>query len=117
MYHSENFRKCSVCVRFDFVSCRLLSKSLHTLLKRQRQILHCYHTSGAKFAVDYAWWQKQDSLLICSYCVSFTFAWGYCTLLLKHFCLYVQCLTVAGVSQPSPNVPREIRNSQEPQSY
>jgi len=23
---------------------------LHTLFKRQRQILHCYHTSGAKFA-------------------------------------------------------------------
>jgi len=36
VYHSENFQKCSVCVRFDFVSCQLLRKSLHTLLKRQR---------------------------------------------------------------------------------
>jgi len=36
MYHSENFHKCSVCVRFDFVSWHLLRKSLHTLLKRQR---------------------------------------------------------------------------------
>jgi len=27
------------------------------------------------------------------------------------------CLTVAGVSQPSSNVARETRNSQEPQSY
>jgi len=35
--------------------------------------------------VDYAWWQKQQSLLVCSYCVSFTFASGYCRLLFKHF--------------------------------
>jgi len=69
--------------------------------------------------VDYAWWQKQHSVLICSYCVSFTFAWGHCRLLFKHFCFYVQCLTVAGVSQPEPssNVPREIRNSHGPQIY
>jgi len=40
-------------------------------------------------AVDYAWWQKQYSLLICSYCVCLTFAWGYCRLLFKHFCFYV----------------------------
>ena len=58
--------------------------------------------------VDYAWWQKQHGLLICSYCVSFTFAWGYCRLLFKHFCFYVQCLTVGGVLQPSSNVAREI---------
>jgi len=51
--------------------------------------------------VDYPWWQKQHSLLVCSYCVSFTFAWGYCRLLFKHFCFYVECLTVAGVSQLS----------------
>jgi len=31
-------------------------------------------------------------LLKCSYCVSFTFAWGYCRLLFKLFCFYVQCL-------------------------
>jgi len=36
--------------------------------------------------VYYAWWQEQHSLLICSYCVSFTFALGYCRLLFKHFC-------------------------------
>jgi len=36
LYNSENFQKCSVCVRFDFVSCHLLRKSLRTLLKRQR---------------------------------------------------------------------------------
>ena len=47
---------------------------------------------------------------------TFTFAWGYCRLLFKHFCFYVQCLTVAGVSQPSSNVARETRNSQEPRS-
>jgi len=34
-----------------------------------------------------------------------------------YFCFYVQCLTVARASQPSSNVAREIRNSQEPQSY
>jgi len=34
---------------------------------------------------------------------------------LRIFAFYVQCLTVAGVSQP--NVAREIRISQEPQSY
>jgi len=33
------------------------------------------------------------------------------------FASYVQCLTVAGVSQPSSNVAREIRISQEPQNY
>jgi len=38
------------CVRFGFISCHLLRKRLHTLLKRQRQILHCYHTCGVKFA-------------------------------------------------------------------
>jgi len=36
---------------------------------------------------------------------------------LSIFAFYVQCLTVAGVSQPSSNVTKEIRNSQEPQSY
>jgi len=36
---------------------------------------------------------------------------------LSIFAFYVQCLTVAGVSQPSSNVAREIRISQEPQSY
>jgi len=39
---------------------------------------------------------------------------GYC---LRIFAFYIQCLTVAGVSQPSSNVAREIRISQEPQSY
>jgi len=67
--------------------------------------------------VDHAWWQKQHSLLKCSYCVSFTFAWGYSRQLFKHFCFDVQCLTVVGVSQPSPNVSKEIGNSKEPQSY
>jgi len=33
------------------------------------------------------------------------------------FAFYVQCLTVAGVSQQSSNVAREIRISQEPLSY
>jgi len=33
------------------------------------------------------------------------------------FAFYVQWLTVAGVSQPNSNVAREIRISQEPQSY
>jgi len=33
------------------------------------------------------------------------------------FAFYLQWLTVAGVSQPSSNFAREIRNSQEPQSY
>jgi len=36
---------------------------------------------------------------------------------LRIFAFYVQCLTVTGVSQPSSNVAREIRISQEPQSY
>jgi len=45
------------------------------------------------------------------------FGWGYCRLLYKHFCFHIQCLTVAGVSQPNSNVTREIRNSQERQSY
>jgi len=35
MCHSEHFQKYSVCVHFDFVSCHILRKSLHTLLKRQ----------------------------------------------------------------------------------
>jgi len=43
--------------------------------------------------------------------------WGYCALLFKHFYFYVQFLTDAGVSQPSSDIAREIRNSQEPQSY
>jgi len=39
---------------------------------------------------------------------------GYC---LRVFAFYVQCLTVAGISQPISNVVREIRISQGPQSY
>jgi len=35
---------------------------------------------------------------------------------LRTFAFYDQCLTVAGVSQPSSNVTREIRISQGPQS-
>jgi len=35
----------------------------------------------------------------------------------RMFAFYVQCLTVAGVSQPSFNVARETWISQEPQSY
>jgi len=31
-------------------------------------------------------------LLVCSYCVSFTFAWGYCRLLFKHFCILCSVL-------------------------
>jgi len=63
----------------------------------------------------------RNSILVCSHshCVSFTFAWGYsrvgyyCSI----FAFYVQCLTIAGVSQPSFNVAGEVRISQEPQSY
>jgi len=36
---------------------------------------------------------------------------------LSIFAFYVHCLTVAGVSQPSFNVAREIRIAQEPQGY
>ena len=37
VYHFENFNKCSVCVRFDFASCRSSEEgSLHTLSKRQQ---------------------------------------------------------------------------------
>jgi len=58
--------------------------------------------------------------ILCSklHCVSFKFGWGYCRLLFMNFCgAFVQCLTVAGVSQPSSNVAREIRISQDPQGY
>jgi len=35
VYHSENFQKCSVCVRFDFVFyVSFEEESLHTLSKR-----------------------------------------------------------------------------------
>jgi len=47
-----NIFRDAVCVRFDIVSRHLLRKNLHTLLKRQRYTLHCYHTSGAKFALN-----------------------------------------------------------------
>jgi len=36
---------------------------------------------------------------------------------LRIFAFYVQCLTVAGDSQPSSNVSRKIRISQGPRSY
>jgi len=36
---------------------------------------------------------------------------------LRIFAFYVLCLTVAGVSQPSSNVAKDIRISQGPQNY
>jgi len=37
MYHSDNFQKCGVYVRFDFASCLSSEEeSLHTLSKRQQ---------------------------------------------------------------------------------
>jgi len=37
VYYSEKFRKCCVCVSFDFVSCLSSEEeSLHTLSKRQQ---------------------------------------------------------------------------------
>jgi len=50
--------------------------------------------------------------ILCWHCVSFTFAWGY-WLLFNNFAFYVQCLTVARVSQPSSKVATEIRISQQ----
>jgi len=37
VYHSENFQKCSVCARFEFVTCLSSEEeSLHTPSKRQQ---------------------------------------------------------------------------------
>jgi len=37
VYHSEKCQKCSVCVRFDFISCLSSEEeSLHRLSKRQQ---------------------------------------------------------------------------------
>ena len=75
-----------------------------------------YHTSGAKFAVS-----RLSLVTETAYHVHILLALrlsgvtvGY---YLRMFAFYVQCLTVAGVSQPSSHVAAEIRNSQEPQTF
>jgi len=55
--------------------------------------------------------------ILSSHCVNLTFAWVTVRLLSRVFAFYVQCLTGAGVSQPSFNVVKEFRISQGPQSY
>ena len=34
----------------------------------------------------------RNIMLVCSHCVSFMFAWGYCRLLFKHFCILCSVL-------------------------
>jgi len=41
VYHSEIFRKCSVCAHFDFVSCNRLRTRLHTLEVEHPVCLAC----------------------------------------------------------------------------
>ena len=66
-------------------------------------------------AGSYRGWQKQ---LLRSQCVSFMFAWGYCRLLFKNFCILCSVLiTASGLSQPSSNVAREVQISRGPQCY
>jgi len=53
VYHSENFQKCNVCARFDFISCLSSEEeSLHALSKHKQLTLRCYHTSESKFAAS-----------------------------------------------------------------
>jgi len=61
----------------------------------------------SKVCTQYTMPGDRNSILS-SHCVTFTFGWCYCGLLLRIFAFYVQCLTVAGVSQPSSNVAREF---------
>ena len=79
-------------------------------------MLYCYHTSGATFIAS------RLCLVTETACYNHTVlasrlpgvTVGY---YLKVSAFHVQCLTVAGASQPSSNVAREFRISQGPQSY
>jgi len=93
VYHSENFQKYGVCVRFDFVSCLSSEEeSWHTVHSRNVNNQYCIVITPVEQSlqpVEYGWWQKQH---LCSHCVSFTFAWGYYRLLLKNFCILCSVL-------------------------
>jgi len=103
-----------VCVRFNFVSC---------FSSEKRVCIDSRNVNYNTVVLSYQWSKpcRQETIpgdrnnILCTHCVSFTFAWGYCRLLLV-LAFYVQCLTVAGVSQPSSNVAREIRISQGPKN-
>ena len=75
-----------------------------------------YHTSGAKFAVS-----RLSLVTETAYHVHILLALRLSGVTVVYylgmFAFYVQCLTVAGVSQPSSNVAAEIRNSQDPQTF
>ena len=90
VYHYKIFQKCSV----GYVYILIL---LLVYLLRKRVCIHFWNVNSkyctAITAVrqslqplDYAWLQQQHRLLW-SHCVSFTFAWGYCRLLFKNFCI------------------------------
>jgi len=57
--------------------------------------------------------------ILCSHCIVLVLRLREITVgsYLRIVAFYVQCLTVAGVSQPSSNVTKEIRISQRLQNY
>jgi len=83
MYHSENFQKCSVCLRLLL----FLAYSFWG-----REFAQTFETSKINTALLSHQWSKACSQSTMpgdrnsTHCVSFTFAWGYCRLLLKNFC-------------------------------
>jgi len=93
----------------------LMRKSLHTLLKRQQKTLHCYHTSGATLAPSRLCLVRESSYPYVHIVLALRLPGVTVGYYSSIFVFYVQCC--CGVSQPSSNVAREIRISQEPQSF
>jgi len=79
-------------------------------------MLYCYHTSGAKFVAS-----RLCLVIETVYHVHIVLALRLPGVTVGFYsrivAFYVQCLTIAGVSQPSSQVTKEIRISQRSQNY
>jgi len=86
--NSENFWKCSVCVRFDFVSC--LSSEEESLRTLETSTINTILLSPQLSTVcsQETYMPGDRNGMLCSHCVGFTFAWGYCiAYYYKIFCI------------------------------
>jgi len=63
VYHSEKFQKCSVCLRFDFVSCHLLRKRvcIHSWNVNYKYWIAVTPVEQSLHPLEYAQWQKRHT--------------------------------------------------------
>ena len=102
-YSNSEISEMCVCTILPNFWGREFTKTLETSTINTRLLSH----QSSKVCSQETMPGDRNSILR-SPCISFTFFWGYCRLL-RVFAFYVQCVTVAGVSQPSSNVAKETQ--------